>query len=65
MTTAPRFHSASTLCGDAIKNPQGDSLGDFKDIMIDTGSGKVAYAVLSLGGILGMATSCPRCRGSH
>ena len=54
MTTAPRFLSASTLSGDTIKNPQGDSLGDLKDIMIDTSSGKVAYAVLSFGGILGM-----------
>ncbi|MEO8810679.1 MAG: PRC-barrel domain-containing protein, partial [Rhodanobacter sp.] len=54
MTTAPRFLSASTLSGDDIKNPQGDSLGDLKDLMIDTTSGKVAYAVLSFGGILGM-----------
>lgn len=54
MTTAPRFLSASTLSGDAIKNPQGDSLGDLKDIMINTSTGKVAYAVLSYGGILGM-----------
>jgi len=54
MANAPRFLSASTLNGDAIKNPQGESLGDLKDIMIDTESGKVAYAVLSFGGILGM-----------
>lgn len=54
MTTAPRFLSSSTLTGDAIKNPQGDSLGDLKDIMIDIQSGKVAYAVLSFGGMLGM-----------
>lgn len=54
MASAPRFLSASTLSGDAIKNPQGESLGDLKDIMIDTESGKVAYAVLSFGGILGM-----------
>ena len=46
MTTTPRFLSASTLSGDAIKNPQGDSLGDLKDIMIDTSTGKVAYAIL-------------------
>ncbi|WP_426687744.1 PRC-barrel domain-containing protein [Rhodanobacter ginsengiterrae] len=54
MTTAPRFLSASTLSGDAINNPQGDSLGNLKDLMIDTSTGKVAYAVLSFGGILGM-----------
>lgn len=54
MANAPRFLSSSTLSGDDVKNPQGDSLGDLKDIMIDTQSGKVAYAVLSFGGILGM-----------
>ncbi len=54
MTTAPRFLSASTLSGDAIKNIQGESLGDLKDIMIDTASGKVSYAVLSFGGVLGL-----------
>ena len=54
MNNAPRFLSSSTLSGDSIKNPQGESLGDLKDIMIDTTSGKVAYAVLSFGGVLGM-----------
>ncbi|MDQ6647862.1 MAG: PRC-barrel domain-containing protein [Pseudomonadota bacterium] len=54
MPKAPRFLSASTLTGDTIKNPQGESLGDLKDIMIDTESGEVAYAVLSVGGLLGM-----------
>lgn len=54
MTQAPRFLSASTLNGDAVKNHKDESLGDLKDIMIDTTTGKVAYAVLSFGGILGM-----------
>ena len=54
MTTTPQFLSASTLTGDDVKNPQGESLGDLKDIMIDTTTGKVAYAVLSYGGVLGM-----------
>ena len=47
---APQFLSASTLTGDDVKNPQGEALGDLKDIMIDTLSGKVAYGVLSFGG---------------
>lgn len=54
MTQTPRFLSASTLNGDTVKNHKGDSLGDLKDIMIDTTSGKIAYGVLSFGGILGM-----------
>ncbi|MEO6798626.1 MAG: PRC-barrel domain-containing protein [Rhodanobacter sp.] len=54
MTQTPRFLSASTLNGDTVKNHKDESLGDLKDIMIDTTSGKIAYGVLSFGGVLGM-----------
>jgi sporulation protein YlmC with PRC-barrel domain len=54
MAISPQFLSAATLKGDAVKNHQGDSLGDLKDIMIDTTNGKIAYGVLSFGGVLGM-----------
>lgn len=54
MTDSPHFLTASTLTGDTVKNPQGESLGDLKDIMLDTVNGKIAYGVLSFGGILGM-----------
>ncbi len=46
--------SSSTLTGDSVRNAQGEDLGDLKDLMIDTATGKVQYAVLSFGGILGM-----------
>jgi len=46
--------SASTLIGDPIKNPQGEKLGDLKDIVLDTGKGEIVYAVLSCGGVLGV-----------
>ncbi len=46
--------SAGTLAGDSVKNKQGETLGSIKDIMIDTGAGKVAYAVLDFGGFLGI-----------
>ena len=48
-----RFLSASTLIGADIRNPQDESLGDLKDVMIDTASGKLAYGVLTFGGLLG------------
>jgi len=48
-----RFLSASTLIGADIRNPQDESLGDLKDVMIDTASGKRAYGVLTFGGLLG------------
>jgi hypothetical protein len=49
-----RFLSASTLIGAQVRNPQDESLGDLKDAMIDTASGKIAYGVLSFGGVLGV-----------
>jgi sporulation protein YlmC with PRC-barrel domain len=49
-----RVLSASTLAGDSVKNTDGDDLGKVDEIMIDVPSGRVAYAVLSFGGILRM-----------
>jgi len=49
-----RVLAASTLAGDAVRNPAGDQLGKVDEIMIDIPSGKVAYAVLSFGGVLRM-----------
>ena len=46
--------SSSTLTGDSVRNPEGEDLGDIKDLMIDTASGNVEYAVLSFGGFLGL-----------
>ncbi len=46
--------SAGTITGDTVKNTAGEDLGKIEEIMIDTSSGKVAYAVLSFGGFLGM-----------
>ncbi|MBE1161544.1 PRC-barrel domain-containing protein [Dyella acidiphila] len=54
MTHSTHFLSASTLTGDSVKNLQGESLGDLKDIMIDTDNGTIVYGVLSFGGVLGM-----------
>jgi sporulation protein YlmC with PRC-barrel domain len=49
-----RVLSASTLSGDRVQNGAGDDLGKVDEIMIDIPSGKVAYAVLSFGGVLGI-----------
>jgi sporulation protein YlmC with PRC-barrel domain len=49
-----RVLSASTLAGDKVRNAAGEDLGKVDEIMIDIPSGKVAYAVLSFGGILRM-----------
>jgi hypothetical protein len=47
--------AADTLAGDKVVNGAGEDLGSIQDIMIDVPSGRVAYAVLSFGGFLGMA----------
>src|SRR6516225_5581456 len=46
--------SASTLSGNSVRNAAGDSLGKVDEIMIDIPAGRVAYAVLSFGGFLGL-----------
>jgi len=40
--------------GTNVYNAAGDNLGAIHDVMIDKPSGKVAYAIMSFGGILGM-----------
>ena len=50
----PDIMAADTLKGDSVQNLAGEDLGKIKDIMIDVRSGRVAYAVLSKGGILGI-----------
>src|SRR5512133_502571 len=50
----PAFMSASSLMGDDVYNLQDEDLGDVKEFMLDMRTGKVAYAVLSYGGFLGM-----------
>lgn len=50
----PEVMSARSLAGDPVVNLTGESVGDIKDLMIDMRTGKVSYAVLSFGSILGM-----------
>lgn len=49
-----RVLSANTLTGDRVVNRQGEDLGKIDDLMIDLDRGRVAYAVLSFGGVLGV-----------
>lgn len=49
-----RVLSASTLAGDRVYNQAEEDLGKVDDLMIDTVTGRIAYAVLSFGGFLGM-----------
>lgn len=50
----PEVMSAETLIGDPVVNSAGEDLGDIKAIMLDVTTGRIAYAVLSFGGFLGV-----------
>ena len=52
--TQPKLLSATSILGDKVRNTEGDVLGDMKDLMIDLNTGRIVYAVLSFGGILGV-----------
>ena len=46
--------SGSSLKGDRVVNYKGEDLGKIEEIMIDLDRARVAYAVLSFGGFLGL-----------
>ncbi|MGD1094313.1 MAG: PRC-barrel domain-containing protein [Bryobacteraceae bacterium] len=50
----PRVLAADTLTGNAVVNLQNEDLGKIEHLMIDLERGRIAYAVLSFGGFLGM-----------
>jgi sporulation protein YlmC with PRC-barrel domain len=50
----PALMGADTLLGNDVYNKDGEDLGDIKEFMVDMASGRIAYAVLSYGGVLGM-----------
>lgn len=50
----PALMGAHTLLGNDVYNQKGEDLGGIKELMIDMSTGRVAYAVLSFGGVLGL-----------
>lgn len=44
----------SQLVGMDVRNARGENLGDIKDLVIDADSGRVQYAVVGIGGFLGI-----------
>jgi sporulation protein YlmC with PRC-barrel domain len=53
----PAVMAAATLEGTQVISADGEDVGKISDIMLDVRSGRVAYAVLSEGGFLGMGTN--------
>lgn len=50
----PEVMTAETLTGSPVINPKGEELGKLTDVVLDVRGGRVAYAVLSCGGFLGI-----------
>ena len=50
----PEIMAASSFEGEDVVNGLGEELGEIKEIMLDVRSGRIAYAVLSAGGFLGI-----------
>lgn len=51
---APMFFSCDKVRGMEVVNSAGDAVGTIKDLILDRGSGDVAYVVLKSGTILGL-----------
>ena len=51
---ASNLVAAADVAGTSVYGPDGDSVGTIDRVMIDKQSGKVAYAVMSFGGVLGI-----------
>ena len=52
--TASDLIAGSRVAGTAVFSTTGERLGSIQDVMIDKTSGRVAYAILSFGGFLGI-----------
>jgi sporulation protein YlmC with PRC-barrel domain len=50
----PQVMTADALIGDDVRNGANERLGEITDIVIDVPTGRVAYAVMSVGGVLGV-----------
>jgi sporulation protein YlmC with PRC-barrel domain len=50
----PEIMAASSFEGETVVNLQGETVGEIEEIMLDVRAGRIAYAVMSVGGLLGI-----------
>jgi len=50
----PSILKASELIGYTVQNPEGQELGKIEELVINPKDGRIAYAALSFGGLLGV-----------
>jgi sporulation protein YlmC with PRC-barrel domain len=48
------IYRVSKVIGADVENPQGEKLGDIRDIVLDPATGRIRYAVMGAGGFLGL-----------
>src|SRR5947199_108532 len=53
-TAYPRVLRTKEIYSDRVRNAAGEDLGKIEELVIDVNTGRVAYAVLSFGGVLKM-----------
>jgi sporulation protein YlmC with PRC-barrel domain len=46
--------NSRSIIGDKVKSTDGDDLGEIKELLIDSETGKIEYGVLSFGGFMGV-----------
>lgn len=54
MPEAPPVPKASIFIGSSVMNAEGEKLGRIEDLVIDPATGRITYAALSYGSILGL-----------
>jgi sporulation protein YlmC with PRC-barrel domain len=52
-TYSTTLQKATLILGSSVVTPDGESLGDIRDIVLDPSSGRVSYCVVAFGGIAG------------
>ncbi len=48
------IYPASKVIGDRVRNLRGEDVGKIEDLVVDPEDGRIAYAVLSFGGVMGI-----------
>lgn len=51
---SPTLISAGKVQGTPVLDPDGHTLGEIYDVMLEKRTGRIAYAVMSFGGVLGI-----------
>jgi len=54
VNTPVKYLTASSLIGNKVHNPEGENLGEIKDVMVNINNGRIEYMIIEFGGFLGI-----------